>query len=95
MKFTSVLSAMLLAGTAIAAPGTAMRRERQLQRQARKGNPLRRLPGSNDALTNNTQVSYSTNWAGAVLVGTGYTEVSGTFTVPTPSSEGSGSVRFP
>lgn len=93
MRFISVLSAMLLTSTAIAAPGTKMRRERHLQRQARKGNPLQRLPGSDGLLANTTQASYSTNWAGAVLVGTGYTEVTGTFTMPKPTTKGSGSVR--
>ncbi|KAF3764100.1 hypothetical protein M406DRAFT_260106 [Cryphonectria parasitica EP155] len=37
--------------------------------------------------TNNSYVEYSENWAGAILVGTGYTEVTGTIVVPTiPSS---------
>jgi hypothetical protein len=44
------------------------------------------------ALSSNiSEVSYSSNWAGAVLVGTGYTSVTGTFTVPTPTTTGSGS----
>jgi hypothetical protein len=32
----------------------------------------------------------SSNWAGAILIGTGYTSVTGTFVVPSPSSSGSG-----
>jgi len=41
--------------------------------------------------SNKTDVSYSTNWSGAVLVGTGYTSVTAEFVAPTPSSSGSGS----
>lgn len=40
---------------------------------------------------NITEVSYSTNWAGAVLIGTNYKSVTGTFVAPTPTSSGSGS----
>ncbi|KAH6705425.1 peptidase A4 family-domain-containing protein [Leptodontidium sp. 2 PMI_412] len=85
MKF-SILSTLLLTGSAIAAPGTALRRSRA---QARKSNPINRI--NKPELTNITEVSYSSNWAGAVLVGTGYTSVTGTFTVPSPTSAGSGS----
>lgn len=84
MKF-SILSTLLLTGSAIAAPGTALRRSRA---QARKSNPINRI--NKPELTNITEVSYSSNWAGAVLVGTGYTSVTGTFTVPSPTSAGSG-----
>ena len=93
MKFLTVASTLLLAGSAIAAPGTAMRRERNLKRAAaRKGNPIRRvgapteLSGSND-----TMVDYSSNWSGAVLIGSGFKSVTATVTVPTPSTAGSGS----
>ncbi len=41
--------------------------------------------------SNNTHVSYSTNWSGAVLVGTGYKSVTAQFVAPTPTSAGSGS----
>lgn len=45
---------------------------------------------------NTSQVSYSTNWAGAVLIGTGYTDVTGTIVVPTPEvpSGGSSLVKY-
>jgi len=92
MKFTTVASALLLAGTAVAAPGTAMRRARA--QAGRRSQPLIRVPGATtlDAdSTNNTNVDYSSNWSGAVLVGTGFTSVTGTFTVPTPTTDGSGS----
>jgi len=99
MKFATIASSLLLAGSTLAAPGTSIRRERALARRAaqRQTKPLERV-GTVEALeaaelTNKTEVSYSSNWAGAVLVGTGYTSVTGTFTVPTPSTAGSGSVR--
>lgn len=92
MKFLTIASALLLAGSAVAAPGTALRAERHRKRIAsgRKGNPLRRVSGPVDG-TESSNVQYSDNWAGAVLVGTGYTSVTGTFTAPTPSTDGSGS----
>ncbi|KAH8588491.1 peptidase A4 family-domain-containing protein [Bisporella sp. PMI_857] len=96
MKFATIASTLLLAGSAVAAPGTAMRRERALRRAAnRQTKPLQRV-GEVEALealelTNKTNVDYSSNWAGAVLVSTGFTSVTGTFTVPTPSTTGSGS----
>jgi len=90
MKFLTLASTLLLAGSAIAAPGTALRRARAL---SRKGNPLQRTEFTEEELAayNITHDSTSTNWAGAVLIGTGYTSVTGTFTVPTPSTAGSGS----
>lgn len=42
-------------------------------------------------ITNSSHVEYSSNWAGAVLIGTGYTAVTAEFTVPTPSVPGGGS----
>ncbi|PSR80353.1 protease acp1 [Coniella lustricola] len=52
--------------------------------------PNRKIESPADQPTNDTMVSYSENWSGAVLVGTGYTAVTGKFTVPTPSTTGSG-----
>lgn len=97
MKFTTtLLSTTLLASTALAAPLTAARAARHEARRARAlqrtSNPP--LSETNDilALDNSTaHVQYSQNWAGAVLVGTGYTAVTGTFTVPTPQAPSSGS----
>ncbi|APA13528.1 hypothetical protein SS1G_07836 [Sclerotinia sclerotiorum 1980 UF-70] len=88
MKFSIVAATALLAGSAVAAPGTALRQARAVKRAARThGNPVKYVEGP----TNKTDVSYSSNWAGAVLVGTGYTSVTGTFTAPSPSTAGSGS----
>jgi hypothetical protein len=87
MKFSTVASALLCAGSALAAPGTAKRAERHRARQAGRKSNLMNPVGEADQLvagTNESHVSYSTNWAGAVLIGTDYTEVTGTFTVPTP-----------
>ncbi|KAM3084328.1 hypothetical protein ACMFMF_001685 [Clarireedia jacksonii] len=92
MKFATIASAALLAGSAVAAPGTAMRRERAQKRAKNNhGNPLIRVDGPSVLETNKTNVEYSSNWAGAVLVSTGFTSVTGTFTAPSPSSAGSGS----
>lgn len=95
MKFLTITSVLWLAGNALAAPGTALRREREVQRRARnghQGNPLRKVDAPEGFSTNKTFVDYSSNWAGAVLIGTGYTSVTGTFTVPTPTTDGSGAV---
>lgn len=90
MKVAAAVSTLLLVGSAVAAPGTAIRAERQRKRIAgRHGNPIRRIDAA--AQTNDTNVEYSGNWAGAILIGSGYTSVTGTFTAPTPSTEGSGS----
>jgi hypothetical protein len=92
MKFTTVASILLLAGSAIAAPGTAMRRARALERANRKTVRPKYVEGPESAVkTNNSNVQYSGNWAGAVVETSGVKSVTGTFTVPTPSSAGSGS----
>ncbi|KAJ8061609.1 hypothetical protein OCU04_009415 [Sclerotinia nivalis] len=92
MKFSAIAATALLAGSAVAAPGTAMRQARAVKRAARThGNPVKYVEGPSSEVTNKTDVSYSSNWAGAVLVGTGYTSVTGTFTAPSPSTAGSGS----
>ncbi|KAI0594912.1 putative aspergillopepsin [Biscogniauxia sp. FL1348] len=103
MKFTSVASALLCANAALAAPGTAARRARAAQRLAQRDG-LTRTSGLlqpaaveegeefSVASTNDTaHVEYSSNWAGAVLIGTGYTTVTGTIVVPTPKAPSGGS----
>jgi hypothetical protein len=92
MKFVTVVSTLLLAGSAVAAPGTAIRKARNLKRAAaRRSGLINKVDAPAGYETNKTNVDYSDNWAGAVLVGTGYTSVTGTFTVPKPSTDGSGS----
>jgi hypothetical protein len=90
MKFLAVASTLLLAGSAVAAPGTARRAERHRKRVEgiHKGNPLNRIA---NPVANNINEEYSENWAGAILVGTGYKSVTAEFVVPQPSTTGSGS----
>jgi hypothetical protein len=93
MKFLALASTLLLAGSAIAAPGTKKRFENHAKRIAAnrmKGAPMHRVSGPETAISNDSFVEYSSNWAGAILIGTGYTSVTGTFTVPTPTTAGSG-----
>lgn len=62
MKFLTVASTLLLAGSAIAAPGTAMRRARNLKRAAgRKGNPINRVSAPEGVSTDIANVEYSSN----------------------------------
>jgi hypothetical protein len=98
MKFTATILA--LAGLAAALPAAepldlgegvklVPRQSRSNARRAfRKTNP--KIPAEG-TLTNETHVSYSSNWAGAVLVGSGYKSVTGTFVVPTPKKPSGGS----
>lgn len=87
MKFSAVVSALLCAEAAMGAKWTQKRREsreaRQLARRAggtRQSQPIMMLDG---VQTNKSNVEYSSNWAGAVISSTGFTEVTGTVTVPT------------
>jgi hypothetical protein len=77
MKFTAVVTALACAEVALGARFTEARRQRHAERAAkreatRSSNP--RLPADDSiteglAFDNETQVSYSSNWAGAVLIG--------------------------
>ena len=97
MRFSALATVALGAEVALAARWTEKRRERHAARAAsRQTNPL--LPATEadglqvEAFTNETaHVQYSSNWAGAVLIGTGYKSVTGTFVVPTPSRPSGGS----
>ncbi|KAJ5211582.1 Aspergillopepsin-2 [Penicillium cinerascens] len=91
MKFsTSILSSSLLAATAIAAPLTAQRQARNAARQnARAGKTqLPMKPGTNEVMhfKQTTEEQYDSNWAGAVLIGSGYTAVTASIVVPTPQA---------
>ncbi|BCS01764.1 A4/G1 family peptidase [Aspergillus luchuensis] len=95
MKTTALLTAGLLATSAMAAPLTAKRQAARAKRSTnRQSNPPFK-PGTNEVLTLNgtKNVEYSSNWAGAVLIGTGYTAVTAEFVVPTPSVPSGGSSR--
>lgn len=96
MKYTTVLSALLCAEAAMGAKFTQKRREsreaRQLAKRAggtRASQPLMKLDQDSGIETNKTNVEYSSNWAGAVIVSTGWTEVTGTVTVPTLTTSSS------
>ncbi len=97
MKFSTIASTLACAGAVLGAPGTAMRRERAAKRLAERGS-LTRQPADDgvvhaDAKNGTAHVEYSSNWAGAVLIGTGYTSVTGSIVVPTPSTPSGGSSR--
>ncbi|KAF2110796.1 peptidase A4 family-domain-containing protein [Lophiotrema nucula] len=90
----------LLASTVVAAPGSPSRQERAAERfnrraALRNSNPLQAasLEELRIATANTSHVQYSSNWAGAVLIGSGYKSVTGTITVPTPKVPSGGSSR--
>ncbi|KGO78086.1 Concanavalin A-like lectin/glucanases superfamily [Penicillium italicum] len=91
MKFSAtILSAALLTTSAIAAPLTEQRAARKAARAASRAERISRpayKPDNKELLKLNgtSQEEYSSNWAGAVLIGSRYTSVSGEFTVPQPS----------
>ncbi|KAJ5178671.1 Concanavalin A-like lectin/glucanases superfamily [Penicillium coprophilum] len=90
MKFPStIIGAALLATSIVASPLTSRRQASSaIQRSARamrRTSPPYTLGTSEELYLNQTiQETYSSNWAGAVLIGTGYTSVSGEITVPFP-----------
>lgn len=86
----TLLSSALLASMAIAAPLTEQRRARRL----RQSNPPLGV-NSTEAIkfTDVTHPQFSSNWAGGVLIGSGFKTVTGTFTIPTPRIPSGGSTR--
>lgn len=78
MKLQTILAG-LCATTILAAPFTEHRRARRAERAARRSMPrnITRGAGAED------DAQYDSNWAGAVLIGSGYTSVSGSVVVPT------------
>ncbi|KAI1851411.1 hypothetical protein JX265_000355 [Neoarthrinium moseri] len=102
MKLTSIVGAILCAEVALGARFTEKRRERAAQRASKRALSRTSLPkiAADDGVletfeTGNetAHVDYSTNWAGAVLIGSGYKSVTATFVVPTPSVPSGGSSR--
>ncbi|KAH8903593.1 hypothetical protein BR93DRAFT_947244 [Coniochaeta sp. PMI_546] len=95
MKFTATLLALAGLAAAFPAPETIDLGDgvKLVRREPRSNIPAPVEEGalSTEGITNETQVSYSTNWAGAVLVGSGYKSVTGTFVVPTPKKPSGGS----
>jgi hypothetical protein len=103
MKLTTAfVTGLLSASTAIAAPGTVMRRKRAESAIAASRAGVLKAPKPFIPATNvtaiihgpeNKQVSYSNNWAGGVLEGSGFKTVTGTFTIPRVSVPSGGSSR--
>jgi len=99
MRTETIIAGLVCASTVFAAPFTQLRRERRAAR-VRQSQPLRNTTGSAkvDGLATgaNTNAQYSDNWAGAVLIGDGYTSVTGSIVVPTPKTPegGDGSTQY-
>lgn len=100
MKYTAALSLLLCTEVALGARFTEKRRQtREARRVSRRGaeqktrssQPLIQAGTAGGVETNNSYVEYSQNWAGAVLISSGFTEVTGTVVVPTLTTSGSGS----
>ena len=94
MKLAAAISAALCVNAAIAAPFTEQRRAARAKRliAGRHSNPPKHLGSiAKFALDNSSNVQYSSNWAGAVLVGTDYQSVTGTIVIPTPKIPSGGS----
>ncbi len=97
MKVTALTTSILFANLVLGARFTENRRTRAAKRAAeaivRSGFSNPRLPATGIALdefeTGNetAHVDYSSNWGGAVLIGSGYKSVTGTFVVPTPQGK--------
>ena len=82
MKFFAVLTTVVLATCTLASPLTEMRQARHEARS--NGKKIGRKTSRPQDRHNGTFEDYSSNWAGSVLIGKGYTGVSAEFTVPTP-----------
>ncbi|KAJ5352772.1 hypothetical protein MYU51_011279 [Penicillium brevicompactum] len=88
--FATVIGVLLFSASVLAAPLTAQRQALHARRQANRAlgrgssRPLK--PGTAEVLYVNgtTNEEYSSNWAGAVLIGNGYNHVTGEITVPVP-----------
>lgn len=98
MKFSAVAATLFGANVAIAARFTEKRWQNHAARAANRQGLTRQPPTNSDGVeysgSNETaHVDYSSNWAGAVLIGSGYKSVTGTFVVPTPSVPSGGSSR--
>ena len=98
MKFTLALIASLLSASEVfAAPGTARRAANAAKRAiaTRGSRPFTaaNVTGDINGPSSVEATEYSTNWAGAALVGSGYTGVTGTFQVPSVKAPSGASSR--
>ncbi|KAI1128345.1 peptidase A4 family-domain-containing protein [Nemania abortiva] len=93
MKAIEVLSTLVWANAAFAAPGFSARPKRAAEPGVRRTGLPQFVDGdlASQPVDNNTLAEYTSNWAGAVMIGTGYTTVSGTIVVPKPSVPAGGS----
>jgi len=89
--FTALFTYALLATAAFARPNVKDRVARR--REGRQSQPLNHIESTAVGSSNISNVQYSSNWAGAVLIATSatYKTVTGTFVVPTPSVPSGGS----
>lgn len=84
MKFSATLFVTaVLATSSFAAPLTGKRQARHESRAKGERTNRKTNPAANKH-NGTLEEQYSSNWAGAVLVNSGYTGVSAEFTVPTP-----------
>ncbi|GAW13788.1 hypothetical protein ANO14919_031780 [Xylariales sp. No.14919] len=92
MKIILIASTLVWVAAAATAPGFVVRRRAAEPSLRRTGLPQLLDSDLNSLLAdNNTHAEYTSNWAGAVMIGTGYTTVSGTIVVPKPSMPAGGS----
>ena len=92
MKFISAVSALLLAGTALAAPAPSkmqQKRHERLEKRLNKGRGGFPLAINFTNLEDHVilpkkvgETQYDSNWAGAVMVDKSITQVTGTFVIP-------------
>jgi len=93
MKFLVAAANLLLAANvAIASPLMEGAKAELSRRNALRRSGKLHSTGISK-IVNGTAAEESTNWAGAALTGSGFTEVQGTFTVPKPSIPSGGSSR--
>jgi hypothetical protein len=102
MKFASTVATAGLLATTLAMPLEEKMQQRRHERLAkrlasRRGNTARPLAPNASSMTdfisagNVSEVTYSSNWAGAVIESSGVTSVTGTFNVPTVKMPSGGS----
>lgn len=96
MKAAYIALIATAAEVALGARMTERRRERHAEKFAKRAsdrhsNP--RIAASDVQRNETTNAEYSTNWAGAIQISTGFTGVTGTIVVPTPSEGASGGVK--
>ncbi|OSX62515.1 hypothetical protein POSPLADRAFT_1141136 [Postia placenta MAD-698-R-SB12] len=92
MLSAGLLSCILLAASAVARPSGLAGRIARRRAGSHLSQPLQR----SELISDQSNVEYSSNWAGAVYAeGDGtYTAVTGTFVVPTPSAPSGGSGTY-